>query len=128
MEADGSKIPDLELRHFAMAEETDEQRSIIIELEVGPPRLAPRETVPRPRSPGQDLLSTLDLAGAEEEGWTMRQLENELTALGLAKNMVRLDTAQAFVVTVRPEQLRAIVRLPLVSVVRPNRTHRVPSS
>ena len=41
--------------------------------------------------------------------------------------MQRLNTARAFVVKVRPEQLRAISRLPLVGVIRPNRTHRVPS-
>jgi len=128
MDVDASKIPDPELRDFVQAEESDEPRSVIVELEMGPPDLAPRQTVPRPRVPGRDRVAPFDLAKTEGHDGAMNQLERELLALGLAQDLVRLNAAQAFVVSASPAQVRIISRLPLVGVIRPNRTHRVPSA
>jgi hypothetical protein len=58
----------------------------------------------------------------------MDLLENGLKRLGLDRELVRLNVAQAFVLDVTPGQLRRILALPLVGRVRPNRTHRVPKS
>ena len=53
-------------------------------------------------------------------------LEQELKRLGLGRDLVRLNQAQAFVVNVSPVQLRALTESPLVGVIRPNRIHRMP--
>jgi hypothetical protein len=56
----------------------------------------------------------------------MTKLERELKTMGLGRGLVRLNQAQAFVVHVSPEQLRALSESPLVGVIRPNRIHRMP--
>lgn len=54
----------------------------------------------------------------------MDQLESDLKKIRLAEEPIRLDAAQAFVLTVTPEQLREISHHPLVGDIRPNRVHR----
>src|SRR3954465_9085012 len=127
MEANVSKILDPDLRRFAQAKHADEAQSVIVELEIESPQFTPREIVPRPRVPSHGQPSLFNLSTlAEEGGRAMDQLERELSALGLDQKVVRLNTAQAFVVLVKPKQLRAILRLPRVGAIRPNRTHHAP--
>jgi hypothetical protein len=131
MDFDDGKIPNPELRNFAESSDSDEERSVIVELGTEPLRLAPREVSPRPRVPPPAAARRPDLddlINVEGNAGSMRQLESELNACGLDRDLVRLDAAQAFVVSVTPCQLRALSRLPLVGIIRPNRTHRVSSA
>ena len=114
------KVPDSELRAFAEGGPADEDRSVIIELASRPDTLLRTREVPRkgrirpaPPSPALTL-----------QGRSMDQLERQIEAI-VARKRVRLDAAEAFVVSVRPTELRALLRLALVGFVRPNRTHRV---
>ena len=118
-----AKIPDPDLRRFAEAAPEAEQRSVIVELEPGPP---PKPRPQRPRPPGA-RPDPLEMAYGGHDERAMDQLERRLGELGLGEDLVRLDAAQAFVVTVRPDQLRLVAGLPLVGVIRPNRTHRTSS-
>jgi len=52
----------------------------------------------------------------------MDRLESELRKL-IGDSFVRLDMAQAFVIDVTPEQLRAVAKLAKTGCIRPNRTH-----
>ncbi len=53
----------------------------------------------------------------------MDDLEKEIRRLKLAQDPVRLDSAEAFVLEVTPEQLQKLARCELVGRVRPNREH-----
>jgi hypothetical protein len=126
MDLDTGKIPDAELRSFAQTPTAEKPRSVIVELESPPLAIAPLEKTPRPRYPGGHPAIPFDLTAVGEEHERMDQLQKELLALGLEEELVRLNAAQAFVVSASPAKLRALSRLPLVGVIRPNRTHHVP--
>ncbi len=124
---DVEKIPDPDLRSFANSEKSDTARSVIVELEgeaveMRPQKLAPPAKPPRKKKGAGGAPLAPDFSTA-----AMSQLEQDLESLGLSEDLVRLNAAQAFVLTASPEQLRALVQLPLVGVIRPNRMHRVPS-
>jgi hypothetical protein len=115
-------ITDRSLAEFA-ATDSDERRSVIVELGV-PLKVPLRPNGLRPYPPPVEELPTNDRRADESD--EMDRLAEELRAQGLAESLVRLNLAQAFVVTVTPAQLRIISGSPLVGVIRPNRTHRFP--
>ncbi|QEH37612.1 hypothetical protein OJF2_62030 [Aquisphaera giovannonii] len=124
-ELDPSKIDLGELRNFAAASGAS-RRSVIVELggqllKVSARR--PSGVLPRK---GEADAAVLRAGAGQGPGRSedMDRLQEALGSLGLGREAVRLDAAEAFVVTVTPGQLREITRLPLVGVVRPNRTHR----
>jgi hypothetical protein len=126
---DATKIDLDELRDFAAASGDvagrAARRSVIVELG-GPARKvvvrAPSRTLPRKDAAMAEVLRP----GAADpgRGRDMDRLQQALLTLGLGEEPVRLDAAEAFVVRVTSDQLREITRLPLVGVIRPNRTHR----
>jgi hypothetical protein len=126
MDFDPGKIPDPSLKSFAEGGDPDEPRSIIVELAMELMSLAPRDLSRRPQVPLPARPDSQNLMEIEGHADSMRRLESELNALGLGSDLVRLSVAQSFVVSATPAQLRALSQLPLVGVVRPNRTHRVP--
>ncbi|WP_165225055.1 hypothetical protein [Aquisphaera insulae] len=118
---DASKIDLGELRDFAAASGTS-RRSVIVEL-CGAGLKVPARPASRAMPPKSEVVprgTRPDLGRGE----AMDQLQQALGALGLARDVVRLDAAEAFVVSVTPAQLRDVAGLPLVGIVRPNRTHR----
>ena len=125
------KISDSQLRDFAEDGETNERRSVIVELGVMP-RVALRpewQKTPWKKGsyPGLVDYSALDeTEDIEKDIESMNRLEEKLVSLNLPEKPVKLDVAQAFVVSVTPEQLRAISRFSLAGPIRPNRVHRVP--
>jgi hypothetical protein len=128
---DSTKIVDADLRSFAASEGRDERRSIIVELGVPPPPLALTferrlGTFPKPLPQRGKQMDTIDLSDVEGHSASMDELERQLCSLGLAADSVRLDAAQAFVVPVTAEQLRAVSRMPLAGIIRPNRSHYAP--
>ena len=124
MDIDAGKIEDPDLRQFA-ADDTGEPRSVIVELDAAPADIRPRGALPRRQLPQGPESSGETTAGGNADTEAMNTLEQQLARLGV--NLVRLNAAHAFVVTLSPAQLRAICRLPGVAIVRPNRTHRVPA-
>jgi len=114
------KILDPELIKFA---EQDEKNtvSVIIETPVEQAQVELTET-----RPDGDTFAPFAALPVDEEAerQKMDQLENELKKLG-ADILVRLDTAQAFVVDLTPSQLRTVSLLGNVGYIRPNRTHRI---
>jgi hypothetical protein len=119
-----AKIADPELRIFAEDDEAP-ARSVIIEIKPVPLDLSFERKSSSPRGFRQPIANPNQVV-SQGEKQAMDKLEGELTALGLGKDLVRLDTASAFVAKVSPEQLREISSLPLVGIIRPNRTHRTP--
>jgi hypothetical protein len=127
MNLEPGKIPDPELRCFAEGGGPDEPRSVLVELVMDPAPIVPRGRVPRPRMQPSERPTPGGLLDIEGHADSMLRLETELRSLGLGDELVRLSVAQAFAVCATPAQLRALSRLPLVGVIRPNRTHRTPS-
>ena len=127
---DSAKIVDAELCRFAATQDTDERRSVIVELGVAPTPIEltfDRRTGLRPRdrlAPRGDT-DRMDLPDVEGHAEFMDELQRQLSAL--AGEAVRLDAAHAFVVSVTPVQLRALSLLPLAGIIRPNRRHYAPS-
>ena len=125
-EFDPQKIVNPELREFAACPDCQELVSVIIELGVPPTPRAPRSI--SPPLPPPKLRQPLEASGlpeVEAQSASMDQMEKELAALNLQEEPVRLEAAQAFVVNVNSAQLRAITRLPLAGIIRPNRPHFV---
>lgn len=116
------KIVEQDLRSFARSDDNAECRSVIVELNVPPARLEMQSgrRVPHRRSTKLDPNEI-----PRDEKGAMDDLENKLHALGVTRNVTRLDVAQAFVVDLSPDQLRSVASLPAVGTIRPNRTHRV---
>ena len=98
---------------------------MIVELNATPLEL-PVDRSQRSGLPRMRFSIPADASQVNEEHQAMDKLEKELAALGLGNDLVRLNTASAFVVKVSSDQLRAISTLPLVGVIRPNRRHRAP--
>ena len=120
------KISDPELRDFARELGTDVPRSVIVELNLMGLNMNAEPIALGDHSARRLVPAELDADAARREKEGMDSLERELTSLGLGKDLVRLNTASAFVVKVSPEQLRTVSTIPLVGVVRPNRMHSVP--
>ena len=120
-----SKIIDPDLRNFAEDRGEHEPRSVIVELNATPLEL-PVDRSQRSGLPRIRFSIPADASQVNEEHQAMDKLERELAALGLGNDLVRLNTASAFVVNVSSDQLRAVSTLPLVGVIRPNRRHRAP--
>lgn len=128
MKRELDKITDRGLKDFAETSEPGQRRSVIVELNEPPLDFDPRRLFAldlrppsKPRAP-VDPPALID----EEAALEMGELGSELAALvGLEQSdLIRLDAARAFVLSVTPKQLRAAVHLPRVGVIRPNRTHR----
>jgi hypothetical protein len=117
---DASKLAAAELADFAQRKGADTQ-SVLIELAVEEPpvKFTDRASDGDPRRPW--LAEPLDEDAVMAK---MDALQQELARL-VGPKFVRLDIAQAFVVNVTPEQLRAVTRLHDVGCVRPNRTHQI---
>ncbi len=113
------KIVDASLRRFA-ALKTAKPQTVIVELGAEPPQLGLRETTPRPRKRLARKTCLKDVEGHASE---MDQLEVDLKKIDLPEKPIRLDAAQAFLVTLTPAQLRQILDHPLVGNIRPNRIH-----
>jgi hypothetical protein len=123
---DATKIVYPDLREFAETSAPSTRRSVIIELGGPPPKVTlrkPSRTSPHFGSGQAEILDFGDDPGRAE---AMDRLEEELSKLRLSERPVRLDSAEAFVASVTPEQLRALTRLSLVGAVRPNREHHTP--
>jgi hypothetical protein len=121
---DIDKIEELDLRRFAKGNDTDDRRSVIVELQAPPVRLRAGASSKSPRSYDRQILPAETEAQAHESD-AMDRLEAELHSLGLVRDVKRLDVAQAFVANASPEQLRSIASLPLVGAIRHNKTRRV---
>lgn len=121
-ELNQEKLTSSELKSFATQGEAHDTVSVIVELGIPPAKLAPRPHGKLPPPNDEDNLENFT-----EEDRLMDQLEEELAHLDLAEKPVRLNLAQAFVIELTPEQLRAVSQLPLAGIIRPNRTHQVRS-
>jgi hypothetical protein len=118
------KLGSPDLVEFASASSGAGTRSVIVEL-ASPPRAAPRSTEPHhPRPQAKGHAREAALVPDDDRAARLDRLGKELDTLGLDEP-VRIDSAEAFVVDVTPDQLRALARCPLSGVIRPNRTHRV---
>ena len=124
MESRAEKILDPELLRFADADAAAHPRSVIVELDAGPAHLTPRRLHAPPRR-ALDRAKAAPRTQSSRVRRDMTRLQKKLSDLGVQR-VVRLDSAQAFVVEVQPAALRAISEMPLVGTIRPNRTHRVP--
>jgi|GEM_PF-4028515 len=122
--ADLTKIEFAELRDFALGKSRSRRRSVIIELGGPVPEVTLRKPTRSFWNGGRPEIRSFGDGSGQAEA--MDRLEKGLSELGLANELVRLDAAQAFVASVTPVQLRAITGMPLVGVIRPNRTHRTP--
>jgi hypothetical protein len=113
-----SKIDDESLQAFA--ESSDKTfRSVIVELAIPPIEvLRPWGKTP-PRFEQAKSAKPSDRAADKKP--LMDKLGRSLKRI--AKDVVRIDAADAFVLSVSPEQLREIKEMPLVGSVRPNRAH-----
>jgi hypothetical protein len=124
-----NRLSHVELREFAAQTEGTDRRSVIVELDAPP---ADVDATPlefsRPRPPRRDELCHAGRKPDEalETAADMNRLGRSLEKLELDKPPVRLDYAQAYILSVTPDQLRSITHMPGVGLVRPNRTHHVP--
>jgi len=124
---DGSevaKIQDDDLRSFAEGEGADQRESVIVELEhtptVRPP--ANREQWVNPSDFRYAIEAIEGVSGDDAD--RMDELQRQFQGLDLPDQPVRLDTAQAFVVDLTPNELRQVTEWSNVGPIRPNRTHK----
>lgn len=117
-----AKLPDADLRAFAASGDAA-GRAVVVELADPTPAAPPAHLRRATLAPRAEAAARPDAADA---GWPERMddLERELVALHPGGRPVRLDLARSFALEVTPGVLRAIVRLPLVGVVRASRTSR----
>ena len=114
------KIMDEELVAFAKQDE-EGTVSVIIEILAEDAQIEMSQT-----GSDEDRFAPIAAPPIDEKALThkMDKLEKELENL-CADNLIRLDTAQAFVADVTSSQLRAVSLLENVGYVLPNRTHRI---
>lgn len=117
---DRRKLAGADLAKF-VEDDSAGKRSVIIELAGDTPQVQFAESAAEGGSPRPFSALPIDEESVREH---MDRLERQLTKL-VDHKPVRLDVAQAFVVELAPEQLRAVTLLEEVGLVRPNRTHRV---
>ncbi len=118
------KIPNQELRKLA-TEESDQVASVLIEVELPSQQV---DFARAPDAPGSYRSMRIAPESSEQQT-TNRQLvdaANEYLTSVLGTSPRWLRSARAFVASVTPEQLRQIVRSPLVKEVQPNRQLRLP--
>lgn len=116
---DSDKLLDPSLADFA-EQDSSERVSVIVELALPPSQVElANQSADEGLAPYAVLPFDVD---AERRG--MDRLEAELRKLG-QDQFVRLDVAQAFVVDLNSEQLRAVTQLAEAGCIRPNRTHQV---
>lgn len=122
------KISDSKLREFAEEKENNECRSVIVELDV--PARTSSLIKSKNNTRGNPELFSLNTNPAfdeeddsEKDSLLMNELEKKLSALNLSEEPIRLEHAQAFVVSVTPNQLRALSEMSLAGFIRPNRIH-----
>jgi hypothetical protein len=121
------KIVDAGLRSFALSSGQVDRQSVIVEL-AGPARVPTRSNeVPRREAPTRHgRLVKKGPAAAPTltpHGTLMDELESQIAGR-VSPRFVRLNAAEAFVLDVTPDQLRALCDLRLVGTVRPNRVRR----
>jgi hypothetical protein len=117
---DTKKILDSELVKFAESY-TNKRISVVVEIFVEPPQVELTKT-------GIDAdtvrpLKTLPI-DVNTERQRMDKMEIELKKL-IVGEVVRLETAQAFVADLTPDELCAVSLLPDTGYLRPNRKHQV---
>lgn len=118
-----SKIADAELREFAATETASGQtQSVIVEAVT---TVSPREParLSAPREPRKSKPSEKSETAAAANRQNLDELEQAVRDLKLRRKPVRLESAQALVADVTPQQLRALAELPMVQIIRPNRRH-----
>ena len=117
-ELDTGKILDAELVKFA-SQDSSTTVSVIVEMALPPSRVELTEV-----GPGQGPVRPQLALPADDGAWRhgMDALERELRQL-IGAALVRLDTAQAFVVELTPDQLRKVTSLDEAGAIRPNRRH-----
>lgn len=122
MDRPDDKIVDADLRAFAEHGGLDDHASVIVELGQTP-TVRPGESSSGWFENSGYRVPIEDLEGFDDESSGMDELEKALQGLDLAGTPVRLDSSQAFVLQVTPDQLKAIADLDLVGPIRPNRRH-----
>ena len=122
MDRPDDKIVDADLRSFVEHGGSDDRASVIVELGQTP-TVRPGETAGGWFENTGYRVPIEELEGFDDEGSGMDELEKALQGLDLAATPVRLDSAQAFVLQVTPDQLKAIADMDLVGPIRPNRRH-----
>jgi len=125
------KIDDPRLLAFATSEEESDSASVIIELHAPPGEFSPAPPsrdyfgsigkLIKPRSFGSEKKSAQSrvLSLHRDE---LEQLEHDLKKI-ISRPLTRLESAEAFIADVSPDELREISDLPQVGLIRPNRTH-----
>ncbi len=115
---DSEKLLDAELTDFA-AQDSGKSISVIVEIAHEPPQVEIAQPDENRRfARPQMVLPSDDNAILEQ----MDRLEDKLKSLNCV-NVVRLDAAQAYVVSVNPDQLRRVTLLRDAGCIRQNRTH-----
>ncbi len=114
------KIMDEELVAFAKQDE-EGTVSVIIEILAEDAQIEMSQT-----GSDEDRFAPIAAPPIDEKALRhkMDKLEKEIENL-CPDNLIRLDTAQAFVADVTSSQLRAVSLLENVGYVLPNRTHRI---
>src|SRR5262245_23373780 len=110
-----TKVVDPGLREFLAEGDPGEHRSVIVELASPRKKATTRPTKlppPKQKPPTPHDLTTL--LADEDVAASLDRLEDELAAQDLDEKPVRLNLAEAFVVSVTPPQLQAISQSPLV--------------
>jgi len=113
------KLANADLRVFARS--ADGTRTVLVELNLPGPRVAP----PMVHLPGRRRAAVLHRAQEPEPDDVeerMAALEQDLKALHAPSKPTRLNLARAFAITVTPSHLRALTRLRHVGIVRPSQS------
>jgi hypothetical protein len=116
------KIPDENLRRFAIEGDADDERPVLIELAAEPVDRAWF----KPWTVGQAESSERELSTRPNKLETRRTKMNDLAELLSAsglKEAVKIGIADTYVVRANPTQLRRIAESPLVGTIRLNRKH-----
>jgi len=130
-----NKISNLELGDFAHLKKSKEKRIVIIEIATPPPKVRfkghrvseNKKSFQKYRSiKSTERESRINIRNIEGHKKDMDLLGDRLSKLGIPKDSItRLDSAQAFIVSVDSEQLRNILRMKLTGIVRPNRVYKL---
>lgn len=113
------KVPDPDLRSFGDGD-SDEQRSVLIELEVPPPDLLIGD---RGWGPPSQRALAIEKRDDQATADRMTRLREKLVGI-LRHEPFRLDMAEAFVADVTPAELREVAQLGEVGQIRANRRHQ----
>jgi len=118
---DTAKLHGQDLRDLVEAGEPEMRTSVIVEIK-STQTAAPHSYDAWREAPlSPDEIAQIDRA--DDATLTMDRVETQLKGLDLPKGPIRLDAAEAFVLSVTPSQLREISSWDLVGAIRPNRTY-----